>query len=238
MKQFNFLISVGFFCFVLISSCKEDEPFEYPEDLVDIEPTWIVEVERQIDSNENWISFQQSEGCDPTINVNNLAYYELNYSRGFATIQLIPNDSLCQLQASLESHFKPSEISNFEWNELHFQYTFSEFKASANTEYWLWMSYKNVDLKLDLAPVIKTLIPSDTTDGLVEMYFFDGEPRFEINGKPFNPNFDEGSPNSFSSNGSSTDAYFKVGMTSRETSEQSFTIFKYLRITRFGIPEA
>lgn len=238
MNQIKYFISLFAICGIFITACKEDEPFEYPEDPVDFEPTWIVEVDRIVDSSENWVSFQGTDGCDPSINVNNLAYYELNYTRGFATIQLIPNDSLCELEVTLESGFKPNEISNFGWDELHFQYTFTEFSASSQTRYWLWLNYKSVELKLDLAPVIHSLIPTDTTDGMFELYFFDGEPRFELNGKPFLPNFDVGSPNHFTTNSTAQEAYFKVGMTSKNTEEYSYTNFQYLRITRFGIPEA
>jgi hypothetical protein len=118
----------GFSLFLIIisSSCKEEDPFEYPEDPEQVDPTWITEMEREVTSDEGWTPVQFSAGCDPNLSISNLAAYELNYTRGFAILRLLPNDSNCTVRVSVETEFKTNEISNYDWEELHFEYTYSE----------------------------------------------------------------------------------------------------------------
>ena len=98
----NYLLLPILSILFLMSSCKEPEPFEYPEDPIEVEPSWITEAERVIKTDELWKAEQLSDGCAPNLHVSNLAFYELNYSRGFATIQLLPSDNSCEVGWDLE----------------------------------------------------------------------------------------------------------------------------------------
>lgn len=231
IKHFAFLtiLIIGF------SACKEDDPFEYPEDPVDVQPTWITEMDWNVASSENWKPEQQSDGCDPNLNIFNLAAYELNYSRGFATMQLAPSDSLCSVSVALESKIEDDEISEVDWDELVFEYTYSEYNGDSTTEYIISLNYKNVELDLNLAPVISELIPNDTTDGLFKMSFENDEPIFELNGKPFEPDFSSESGNYFSINGSGASNFIRIYLGSTLSPISSYTAFQYIRISRFGI---
>jgi hypothetical protein len=227
------ILSILFF----VSSCKEPEPFEYPEDPIEVEPSWITESERVIKTDELWKAEQLSNGCDPNLHVSNLAFYELNYSRGFATIQLLPSDSSCEVGVGLRTNFASGEISTHEWDELHFEFTYSEYSGQPSTEYWVDLNYKGLELDLNLAPVIASLVPFDTTDGLFKLYFENDKPIFELNGNPFSPDFSEESGNHFEAHGDGAENYFEARMSSTDTELHSYTIFQYLRFSRFGVKD-
>ncbi len=232
MSHFNvYFLSI----LICLTACKEPEPFEYPEDPGQVEPAWITETERVIDKEEGWIGTQRAEKCDPNLSLSNIGFFELNYTRGFASIQLLPTDSACEVEVALKTEFSNSEIADEEWDELHFEYTYSEYSGEPGTEYWIELNYKGLELELNLAPVISSLIPFDTTDGLFELYFENDEPVFELNGKPFDPDFGEGSLNRFDAHGNPDANSFEVRMVSVGTDRQSYTIFQYLRVPRFGI---
>ena len=226
------------FLIVSISSCKDEEPFEYPEDPVEIDPTWITELEREVKSDEGWIPMQSAENCNPNLNINNLASYELNYDRGFAIMQLLPSDSTCAVSVTLETSFKENEISNFDWDELNFEYTYSEYNGDSNSVYLISLNYKNLELDIDLAPIIAEMIPEDTTDGLFKLSFESDEPVFELNGKRFNPDFGNDSDNFISLDGSGTENYFRAMLGSVNSEGSTYTAFQFLRISRFGIEES
>jgi hypothetical protein len=230
----------GFSLFLIIisSSCKEEDPFEYPEDPEQVDPTWITEMEREVTSDEGWTPVQFSAGCDPNLSISNLAAYELNYTRGFAILRLLPNDSNCTVRVSVETEFKTNEISNYDWEELHFEYTYSEYSGEPDSKYMISLNYGNLELDLDLAPIIADLIPADTTDGLLHLSFEDQSPVFELNGKEFTPDFSSESGNFISLDGAGTDSYFKVSLVSENTDQATYTAFQYLRITRFGFEES
>ena len=223
---------------IAIISCKEDEPFEYPEDPTEIDPTWITEMEREVKSDEAWVPTQYAENCNPNLNINNLASYELNYTRGFAIMQLLPSDSNCEVSVTLETEFKENEISNFDWDELNFEYTYSEYSGDSSSEYVVSLNYKNLELDLDLAPIIEEMIPEDTTDGLFKISIEDDIPVFELNGKLFTPDFSTESGNYLNTNGDGLQNYFRVRLSSVNSNVSTYTAFQYLRISRFGIDES
>ncbi|MCO4805344.1 MAG: hypothetical protein KC456_02015 [Flavobacteriales bacterium] len=222
---------------LLFGSCNEPEPFEYPEDPIEVEPAWITETERVVSTEELWKAVQLSDGCDPNLHVSNLAFYELNYTRGFASIQLLPSDSACQVEVGLRTKFNSGELSTHEWDELHFEFTYSEYSGQPSTEYWIDLNYKGLELNLNLAPVIASLVPFDTTDGLFKLHFENDKPVFELNGKTFSPDFTEGTGNHFEAHGDGTEDYFEARMTSTDTELHSYTIFQYLRFSRFGLKD-
>ena len=223
---------------ISIISCKENEPFEYPEDPIEVDPTWFTEMEREVKSDEGWVPMQSADNCDPNMNIHNLASYELNYSRGFAVIQLLPSDSTCTVSVTLETEFKENEISEFGWDELNFEYTYSEYSGDSSSKYIISLNYKNVEFDLDLAPTIAKMIPEDTTDGLFKLRFESDLPIFELNGKSFDPDFSEESGNYFNVDGSGTQNYFQVTLESVNSSVSAYTAFQYLRISRFGLEES
>lgn len=124
---------------------------------------------------------QSAENCNPNLNINNLASYELNFDRGFAITQLLSSDSTCAVSVTLETGFGEIEISNFDWDELNSEYTYSEYNGDSNSVYLISLNYKN----LELDPIIIEMIPEDTTDGLFKLSFESDEPVFELNGKCF-----------------------------------------------------
>ena len=228
-----------FFIFLITSSClKKDEPFQYPDDPADVDPTWITETERSIQSNENWVPNQSAINCNPNLHVSNLARYELNYSRGFASIQLLPDSSSCELLVELKTNFSNDEISKHSWDENVFEFTYSEFEADSVVELRLSLYYKNLELDLDLAPVLRSEAESDVTNGLFKVYFEFENPVFEINGKRFSPDFGDGTGNYFSIDGAGEDSFFSLEMSAVGEEKFSFIQFNFLRILRFGLKDA
>ena len=105
------------------AACEKDDTFEYPENPEDVEPVWYTVAERTIADEEAWSPTQFTDGCDPNIHINNVAYYELNYKRGFASIQLTPDSSVCEASVRLFSGFKEGEIDNGDWEKMKFEFT-------------------------------------------------------------------------------------------------------------------
>lgn len=223
---------------LVFTACKKEEPFEYPTDPESPNEVLNVYMERKVDSTEKWITMNSSDGCNPNVHINNLAHYELNTDRGFAVMQLVPDSTSCALEVVLRSDFKDAEVTQkWEWEDLDFEFTYSEFAASSGTELWISLYYKNLELDLDVAPYISSLVPTDTTNGLIKLSIIDNEPAFWVNGKKFTPEFGDASGNYFTLGGDGQEQFFRARMTSEGVDTQSYVAFKYMRITRFGIPD-
>jgi hypothetical protein len=228
-----------FFIFLLTSSClKKDEPFQYPDDPVDVDPSWITETERSVQIDENWVPVESAVNCNPNLHVSNLARYELNYSRGFASIQLLPDSSTCDLFVELKTKFSDNEISKHSWDENVFEFTYSEYEADSVVELRISLYYKNLELDFDIAPALRSFAESDTTSGLFKLYFEFDTPVFEINGNKFNPSFEDGTGNYFSVDGIGDNQFFSLQMSALGEEIFSFIQFHYLRILRFGLKDA
>ncbi|MEZ4720731.1 MAG: hypothetical protein R2813_02520 [Flavobacteriales bacterium] len=236
MKYFKLVLPI-FLVLFISTHCKRDEPFEYPEDPQDVDPSWITETQRVISDGENWVPMQSADGCNPNLPIGNLAYQKLDYERGFATINLTPDTTSCEVEVSLTSDFKTDEISTHGWDELTFEFTFSEYKANSGVELWISLYYKNLELDLNLVPIIEQLIPADTTDGLVKLHFVDDNPYFELNGKEFSPEFSAKTGNHLTLSGTGAKQYFSAKMHSSEVDVQSYLVFKFLRISRYGLKD-
>lgn len=222
---------------ISLAACEKEEPFEYPPDPEDPNEVMTVYMERKVDSTEKWTTLNSSDGCNPEVHINNLAAYELNFSRGFATMHLIPDSVSCNLEVALSSDFKAAEITDWEWQDLDFEFTFSEFSANPGTEFWLSLYYKNLELDLNVAPYISSLVPQDTTNGLIKLSFEENEPVFTINGKRFHPDFDAHPDNHLSLGGDGKTQFFTTRLTSTGVNLQSYVAFKYMRVSRFGKPD-
>lgn len=244
MAKFDFMKRSLTHVFLLASlslslfACKKEEPFEYPDDPKTPTEQLIVYFERRIDTLEGWTGSNLAQGCPG--DVQNLAFYDLNMERGFATMHLVPNSDSCVLDVALTSEIKAEEITTRKWEDLSFEFTFSEYEANPGTEFWLSLYYKDLELDLDLAPHISRWIPSEElhNGGVFAMSFDTTGVVFTINGKKFTPEFETAEGNHFSTTGSGETQYVRTRLHSTESELQSFIEFKYLRISRYGIPES
>jgi len=218
--------------------CKKDEPYEYPDGPANPSEQLIVYFDRSIAAGEKWTGSDTAYGCPGNPNVQNLAFHEINIDRGFANMHLVPNSDSCVLDVSLTSEIKSSEVTQRKWEDLTFEFTYSEYSANPGTQFWLSLYYSDLELDLDLAPHIIRWVPSDVNNGVFKMSFDSTGVIFQINGKRFTPEFDNDGGNHFSTSGSGEKQYVRTRLHSEETDQQSFLEFKYLRISRYGIPES
>lgn len=226
------ILFVGF-----VSSCSKDEPpYEYPEEPIPTEPEIITHFQRSLSPGENWTKFNEETGCKGDLSAINYAYYEIDTGRGFATMHLIPDSSSCELQVSLETTVRDDEIANVDWDDLSFEFTFSELILNAQTELWLELRYKEYEMKVDFAPLILQ-VDSNIENGVIEVYQDEEGLKYFVNGSRVRPDFDlPGNLESLSAIGD--DPMFGVDLISQGSSEQSLLVFQFLRITSFTIPES
>lgn len=217
-------------------ACSKDEPFEYPENPEDVEPAWYTISERTVTAEEDWVPVQMTDGCDPSLHINNVAFYELNYKRGFASIQLVPDSSICEASVRLTTAMDASVAEEYNWNNMKFEYTFAEYEGNDNTTYRVTLHYGTLAFSVDLGPTLEELIPADENNGLLSVFMENGAPVFTLNGTRFNPQFGEGSENYLITDYDGDDAQFALEMHTIGSSQLSYTLFKYLRIQRYGNP--
>ena len=218
-------------------SCQKKEPFEYPEDPEEVKPTLITEMQRVMNHSEDWQESRSTKNCNSSISESNMAYHEINASAGFALIQLVPTGEGCELDLSLKSEIKDSELTKKPWEELTFEYTFSEYGGGNGSSYIISLYYNELELDLDIAPVIRQLISADTNDGVMKMWFEEDEPNFTINGESFSPDFNDNSGNRFNLDGDPEENYIGIALGSDGQPGQTYTVSQFIRITRFGIED-
>ena len=221
---------------LLIFGCTKEEPFEFPEDPEDPQPQVIIEMQRVMKTSEQWEVNRSVEGCNPNVDERNLAISEVNDGSGQALIQLVPSEEGCALSLDMTSAINASEVSKRDWEELTYEFTYSEYGSTDGTHFFIVLYYKELELELNLVPYISSLLGNDNTDGLVKLWFENEKPAFSINGVSFNPNFDL-EENHFSMQGNASENYVGFGLSSDGSPEQSFAVSQFLRITRFGLED-
>ncbi|GAB4377497.1 MAG: hypothetical protein Kow0075_06100 [Salibacteraceae bacterium] len=220
----------------LLASCKKEEPFEYPDNPTDLPEQWNVEVERTITDRENWSVERESSGCRKDVQLDNLAFVEIDTQRHFININLTPLTDSCELMASVSSRFRPNEDINASWKRIKFEYTFNELRLQPEAELWLELNYKTVSMRVNLAPAVHNTFNDSIEDGLVVLTVEEDQPVLLLNGIDIsNDLFVSG--NSWElSDVEVEDEYFKLSMFTADTPLQSFIGFKYLRLSRWGTP--
>lgn len=219
---------------VMVVSCKEEEPFEYPEGPSEGEVKNIIHVERDMraDQLDLWTTDRTAlscnvQGVDP-------AFIEYDSKQGEFLFHLIPNDSSCVLAASARTDFLDSEISDKSWDELNLEFFFSEYVSNPNTEFRLRFYYKNVELDIDLAPYIEDIGLSAARDGTIKIATDDTGTYLELSGNRINPNEDGISTNFFNTDGDGVENYLEVGVSAKDIDQQSLVLFKYMRLFSVG----
>ena len=224
------------FLLVFYGCQKEEIPYEYPEDPIPSEPELITHFQRGLRSGEVWTKSNSEENCKGSLATINYAFFDIDTSRGFATMHLIPDSSSCELQVSMQTEIQSDEITSVEWIDLEFEFTFSELILNSETELWLNLKYKELDMKIDFAPLILS-VDSAIENGLIEIsQDLDGI-NYYVNGVKVKPNM-ELPGNSASLTGSETDQHVGVDLISQSTNQQSLLVFQFMRITSFTIPES
>lgn len=236
MSKIHTLLA-GAFILIALTNCKKEEPFKYPDEPAVLPPALNVYAERKIRESEGWESSVSTSGCNPDIADDNLAYTQLNYVNSFATIHLVPDSDSCSLEANLFTPFQTQEVTDWTWDSLAFEYTYSEYNLAVGADFWITLQYSNLYLHLNLAPFVDELIAPEVTDGLFKLTSRKGQPNFQINGIEFEPEFSESTGNEFSYTASG-DNYLKLQLKSENLADQSYLQFKFIRISRFGTPEA
>ena len=230
------VIILTLFSFFSFSGCqKEEPPYEYPEDPVLTDPELIIHWQRSLRSGENWTEMSKEENCKGSLSTINYAYYNIDTSRGFATMHLIPDSSSCNLQVSLETEIGDDEISNLDWADLDFEFTFSELLLNSDSELWMRLRYKEFEMNIDFAPLILD-VDSNIENGVLKIFQDSDGMKYWVNGIKVNPDFGL-TGNSESTSSSGMDPFFGVDLISEGADEQSLLVFQYLRITSLTVPE-
>ncbi len=233
MKYFYLLLIFS----VALVGCEEDEPFEYPDDPIEPEQTIISHFERDMTAPQFdlWTLERKSMNCEST--GVEPAFFEYDSSQNEIVLHLIPDSNICDLGLTVHTDIAGDEVVDKEWSELNFEFFFSEYIANANTELWLSLYYKNVELELDLVPFIEDVGLGEGGDGTFKVAEENGNIYFELSGVRINPGFDDGSGNHFSNTGSGASNFFEIRLDANGTSEQSLLLFKYLRLYSLGVQE-
>lgn len=226
----------------VFSSCrKEEDPFEYPDGEI-TEPYTVTHMTRVIDSSETWMEVNTAVGCSDSFPVNTFAFTELNRSRGFATMYLVPDSSICSPLVSLETSFEEDEIPSDYWDNWKLEFTFSELQLNSRSEFRFQFDFREVSLDLDLAPFMRETIATDSLalEDISGVFVFEieqGFTNFYLNGINWSPDFSEGSGNTLIKDASIDEPRMKLTMKSENTDGRSLIVFNFLRVTTFGIPE-
>lgn len=219
---------------------RDDDPFEYPDGTI-TDPSTVIQMTRIIAEDENWIIFNNANGCDPNFGVQTFAQAELNVTRGFASMYLVPDTSACKPIVSFETPFQPDEVPSAYWDNWKLEFTFSEIQLNDASELRLAFDYREVELDIDLAPIMRQLLAPDTTvndtDGVFVLEFQEGFTNFFLNGVNWNPDFSAQSDDSLVKDAVVTEPRFKITLSSEGTDARSLLLFTFIRVTSYGIPE-
>jgi len=223
------------------AGCKgKDEPFEYPDNVI-TEPTTVTQMTRLIAEDENWTVENVADGCNANFPPKTFAITELSYSRGFATLYLVPDSTACSPFVSAYTPFTSEEIASDYWDNWKFELTFSELQLNESSALRLKLVYREVDLDVDLAPFMRETIAQDTNaadvSGLFSFDIQQGFTNFLLNGIQWDPDFSAESGNSFSQESDGADPHFELSLVSEGTEARSLIVFTFVRVTSYGVPE-
>lgn len=215
--------------------CQREDPFQYPEPPEKLPPTWNYYAQRTVKPSENWTVDKTADGCNPTALIDNLAVHELNYTRGFASVLLVPDTTACKLGVTLNTNYADTEISTWPWDSLAFEFFFSEYEIFSGTALWFELRYKNLHTAFNISRSIDSLSPA-STDPTLRISYAQGKPVYEIDGITFTPAWNE--EGAFEEpNADQSDPHLTLTMTTELTEEQSFYTFQLARFTRYGTPD-
>ncbi len=196
---------------------------------------------RSISNDEVWEGENTESGCIGSGNTIDFALYDVTPSRGFATLHLKPDSSICDLYAALSNSFDQDEIASDYWKNWKMEFTFSELRVAQEAEIRMNLRYRNVALDLDIAPHLRQILELDTStvdaEGTLTLNIDEDFSEFQLNGITFDPDFSDGSGNSFERNELQMEPGFKIGLRASGIEDQTLMVFNFLRITSFGIPE-
>jgi len=239
MKKSKLALIFGLVVLVIAACKKPEEEFEYPEEDI-TEPELIVHMTRNIAEKEEWMASSSVENCYGNLSDDNYAFQELNYSRGFATLHLIPDSATCELSASYSSAFFPNEISTVNYDELKLEFTFSELRIDSMASVWLECKYNQLDIRLNLAPVLlveqSKLDSNHALDGVFTIDFTDPNIAIDLNGENWQPALGSSSGNHIITNYDGAEGEISVDLSCQDTKGQSYMVFQFIRISSFGIP--
>lgn len=237
-----FFTSIALIALTVLGACaKKDDPFEYPDGEI-TQPTVVTQMTRVIAEDENWAVENVADGCDENFPAKTFAISELSYTRGFATLYLVPDSIACSPYVSASTPIGSDEVASDYWDNWKFELTFSELQLNEASELRLQLAYREVEIDLDLAPFMRETIAPDTavnTDvsGLFSFDIQQGYTNFLLNGMRWEPDFSEASGNLFNQNAAVDEPSIKLTLSSEGTEARSLIVFTYIRVSSYGVPE-
>jgi hypothetical protein len=234
---------------LLFSSCKkeeDDDPFDFPD--TELVPTTVTHMTREIITqdtadkfDENWTVTTSETGCESGLDISSYVLYEINGDRGFASMQLIPDSTSCVLNATMNTPFRQDEIVSDYWDNWDFEFTFSELRLTEFAELRLKLKYREVELDLDVAPIMRQVFPPDTVfvdaNGLFKFSIDRGMTSFDLNGINWEPDFSQSSGNVLNVDYNGADPELEISLSTKDAETQTYLVFQFVRISSYGIPE-
>ena len=234
---------------LLVSSCKKEEendPFSFPD--TELVPTTVTHMTREIiikdtlgKLNENWTITTSESGCGSGLDVSSYVLYEINGDRGFASVQLVPDSISCELNATLRTPFRQDEVVSDYWDNWDFEFTFSELRLTEFAELRMKFKYREVEMDVDVAPIMRQVFPPDTVfvdaNGLLTFSIDRGMTSFNLNGVNWEPDFSAGSGNILNIDHDGSEPQLEISLSASQAVTQSFLVFQFVRISSYGIPE-
>jgi hypothetical protein len=249
MNKFLSLFAIA--SILSFSSCskeEEEDPFDFPD--TEVVATTVTHMTREIVTetdpdrglvDENWSASNSESGCKGGLDVDVYALYEINQARGFASIQLVPDSTSCDLNVTFNAPFRESEIVSDYWTNWDFEFTFSELRLTEFAELRLRLNYREVEFDIDVAPIMRQVFPPDTVfvdaNGVFSFSINETSTSFNLNGIDWSPDFSEGSGNVLNIDHDGSEPQLEISLSASQAITQSFLVFQFVRISSYGIPE-
>jgi hypothetical protein len=240
LKQLFLLCCAAGLLTTVVHCQRNDDPFEYPDGTI-TEPVTVTHMKRLAGPGDVWVVEKDVIGCNPDFPIGTYAITEASSSRGFVSIYLTPDTNACSLFGSAHTDFLADEVPSDYWDNWKFEMTFSELQLNPNTELRLDLNFREVELSVDLAPLMRETIAQDTNavdiSGLFTFDFNQGYTNLYLNEHHWIPDLSDSSNNVLSTTANTTEPSFQLTMSSADTDARSLIVMTFLRVTTFGIPE-
>ena len=249
MNKFLSLFAIA--SMLSFSSCskeEEEDPFAFPD--TEVVATAVTHMTREIVTendpdrglvDENWSASNSESGCKGDLDVDVYALYEINQDRGFASMQLVPDSTSCDLNVTFNTPFRESEIVSDYWTNWDFEFTFSELRLTEFAELRLKLNYREVEFDIDVAPIMRQVFPPDTVfvdaNGVFSFSIDETSTSFNLNGIEWSPDLSEGSGNVLNIDHVGSEPQLEISLSASQAETQSFLVFQFVRISSYGIPE-
>lgn len=247
-KFLSLLAIVSMLSFSSCSKEEEEDPFDFPD--TEVVATTVTHMTREIVTendpdrglvDENWSASNSESGCKGGLDVDVYALYEINQARGFASMQLVPDSTSCDLNITFNTPFRESEIVSDYWTNWDFEFTFSELRLTDFAELRLKLNYREVEFDIDVAPIMRQVFPPDTVfvdaNGVFSFSINETSTSFNLNGIDWSPDFSEGSGNVLNIDHDGSEPQLEISLSASQAITQSFLVFQFVRISSYGIPE-